>query len=47
MKVVVKRSPARVCWHVKLGEQLITTAQTKHEANRIASQLNREYFNGV
>jgi len=30
--LVIRRSPAKVCWHILYGAELITTADTKAEA---------------
>lgn len=39
--LTVKRSPAKVCWHVMLGDTLITTADTKAQANELVTKLSK------
>lgn len=37
----VKRSPAKVCWHVTYNGILLGTRDTKSEANALRDQLLR------
>lgn len=45
MGLMVVRSPAKVCWHIKLGNMTIATANTREAANKVVNDLNRKYFN--
>jgi hypothetical protein len=37
----IKRSPARVCWHILFRGQFICTADTKAEAERRMQELQK------
>lgn len=39
----VERSPARVSWLIKFAGQVLTTADTKREADELCKKLNRKY----
>ena len=39
LKVV--RSPANVCWHIKLNGTLLETAPTKRAADVVAANMNK------
>ena len=41
--ITVKRSPARVCWHVLCNGQCIATRNTKREANKLRDELTTKY----
>lgn len=43
MEFTVIRSPARVCWWVMCNGVFLETADTKAEANSIASRLSMKY----
>ena len=38
-EIEISRSPARVCWHVKLRGVLLGTRDTKAEAERLKVEL--------
>lgn len=40
---LTERSPAKVSWLVKFGGRVITTCDTKREAEELCRKLNRKY----
>lgn len=43
MEFTVKRSPGKVCWWVCCNGSMITTADTRQEADSIAKQFAAKY----
>lgn len=39
----VKRSPAKVCWHILCNNILIDTKDTKEEAKSVAKEYANKY----
>lgn len=37
----IKRSPAKVCWHVLCNGILVDTANTRNEANELLAEFNK------
>lgn len=45
--LTVKRSPAKVCWWVTLGQTVLLTTDTRFEAQEVADKLNKKYESGI
>ena len=43
MSFTVKRSPGRVCWWVCCNDIMLTTADTKAEAEALAAEFTVKY----
>lgn len=39
--LTIKRSPARVCWHVLCNGILVGTADTRDEASELLAEFNK------